>query len=121
MVDFIFQICSLSTIMREYTAMHSIAHLPFKDLILSASHKSYCSVSEGQAWNVPKPLMDHLEDCLNSSQLDAINAGLLRKPFVLIQEQEKPIQLLDFLAPFSIHLLQAYTRMVELLVSSRGQ
>ncbi|KAI0507768.1 hypothetical protein KFK09_013896 [Dendrobium nobile] len=85
MVDFIFQICSLSTIMREYTAMHSIAHLPFKDLILSASHKSYCSVSEGQAWNVPKPLMDHLEDCLNSSQLDAINAGLSRKPFVLIQ------------------------------------
>lgn len=76
MVDFIFQICSLSTIMREYTAMHSIAHLPFKDLILSASHKSYCSVSEGQAWNVPKPLMDHLEDCLNSSQLDAINVSL---------------------------------------------
>lgn len=81
----ILKICSLSTIMREYTAMHSIAHLPFKDLILSASHKSYCSISDGQTWNVPKPLMDHLKDSLNSSQLDAINAGLLREPFVLIQ------------------------------------
>lgn len=81
----ILKICSLSTIMREYTAMHSIARLPFKDLILSASDKSCNSISEGQAWNVPRPLMDHLKDCLNNSQLDAINAGLSRKPFVLIQ------------------------------------
>ncbi|XP_020583755.1 probable helicase MAGATAMA 3 [Phalaenopsis equestris] len=81
----ILKICSLSTIIREYIAMHSIAHLPFKDLILSASPKSYCTTSEGQTWNVPKPLMDHLRDCLNSSQLDAINACLSHRPFVLIQ------------------------------------
>ncbi|TVU14519.1 hypothetical protein EJB05_37994, partial [Eragrostis curvula] len=79
------KVCSLSTIMREYTAMHSIASLPFKDLILSAAEKHKDGDDQSRAWNVPEPLMDYLKTNLNDSQLDAINAGLSRRSFVLIQ------------------------------------
>ncbi|PKA53953.1 putative helicase MAGATAMA 3 [Apostasia shenzhenica] len=81
----ILKICSLSTIMREYSAMHSIAYLPFKEMILSASDNSLVNTVKDQPCKIPKPLMDHLQDSLNSSQLDAIHAGLSHKPFVLIQ------------------------------------
>ncbi|GJN02958.1 hypothetical protein PR202_ga20354 [Eleusine coracana subsp. coracana] len=79
------KLCSLSTIVREYTAMHSIASLPFKDLILSAAEKNKHSDDKSRAWNVPEPLMDYLKTNLNDSQLDAVNAGLSRRSFVLIQ------------------------------------
>ncbi|KAG0463291.1 hypothetical protein HPP92_019360 [Vanilla planifolia] len=81
----ILKICNLSTIMREYVAMHSVAYLPFKNLVLSANEKSHSGFLEDRAWDVPKPLMKYLEDNLNSSQLDALHAGLSHKPFVLIQ------------------------------------
>ncbi|KAK3144776.1 hypothetical protein QOZ80_4AG0317720 [Eleusine coracana subsp. coracana] len=81
----ILKLCSLSTIVREYTAMHSIASLPFKDLILSAAEKNKHSDDKSRAWNVPEPLMDYLKTNLNDSQLDAVNAGLSRRSFVLIQ------------------------------------
>ncbi|KAG0464618.1 hypothetical protein HPP92_018782 [Vanilla planifolia] len=83
--DCSYQICNLSTIMREYVAMHSVAYLPFKNLVLSVNEKSHSGFLEDRAWDVPKPLMKYLEDNLNSSQLDALHAGLSRKPFVLIQ------------------------------------
>lgn len=79
------KICSLSTIMREFVALHSVASLPFKDLILSASGHLNDRNSEDREWSVPRPLMDYLKDYLNDSQLDAINAGFSRKSFVLIQ------------------------------------
>ncbi|KAJ6852184.1 putative helicase MAGATAMA 3 [Iris pallida] len=79
------KICSLSTIMREYTALHSVGSLPFKDLILSAAENSIGRNSEDREWTVPRPLMDYLKNNLNGSQLDAIHEGLSRKPFVLIQ------------------------------------
>ncbi|XP_039140308.1 probable helicase MAGATAMA 3 [Dioscorea cayenensis subsp. rotundata] len=81
----ILKICSLSTIMREYVAMHSVTSLPFKDLILSATDKPGYKNSEDRAWNIPQPLMEFFESNLNDSQLEAIHAGLSRKPFVLIQ------------------------------------
>ncbi|KAL6652887.1 hypothetical protein ACP70R_011812 [Stipagrostis hirtigluma subsp. patula] len=81
----VLKICSLSTIIREYTAMHSVASLPFKDLILSAAEKQKDGDDQSRAWNVPEPLMDHLKTNLNDSQLDAVNAGLSRRSFVLIQ------------------------------------
>ncbi|KAK3142623.1 hypothetical protein QOZ80_4BG0349090 [Eleusine coracana subsp. coracana] len=81
----ILKLCSLSTIVREYTAMHSISSLPFKDLILSAAEKNKDSDDKSRAWNVPEPLMDYLKTNLNDSQLDAVNAGLSRRSFVLIQ------------------------------------
>ncbi|CAL5032138.1 unnamed protein product [Urochloa decumbens] len=81
----ILKVCSLSTIMREFTAMHSVASLPFKDSILSAAEKHKDGDDQSRAWNVPQPLMDHLKTNLNDSQLEAVNAGLSRRSFVLIQ------------------------------------
>ncbi|XP_011041921.1 PREDICTED: probable helicase MAGATAMA 3 isoform X2 [Populus euphratica] len=80
---FSLKICSLSTISREYFALRSIGSLPFKDLILAAADKS--SGSEDQAWKVSQPLSEHFQGSLNKSQMEAIDAGLLRKAFVLIQ------------------------------------
>ncbi|KAG8064473.1 hypothetical protein GUJ93_ZPchr0004g38215 [Zizania palustris] len=81
----ILKICSLSTIMREFLAIHSVASLRFKDLILSASEKHEDGNDHNRAWNVPEPLMDYLKTNLNDSQLDAVNAGLSSRSFVLIQ------------------------------------
>uniref|UniRef100_A0A1D1XNF7 Putative helicase MAGATAMA 3 n=1 Tax=Anthurium amnicola TaxID=1678845 RepID=A0A1D1XNF7_9ARAE len=81
----IVKISSLSTIMREYFALHSVSSLPFKDLILSTTEKLKDSNIQDQAWSVPRPLMEFLENSHNESQLGAIHAGLSRKPFILIQ------------------------------------
>nr|BAJ93869.1 predicted protein [Hordeum vulgare subsp. vulgare] len=81
----ILKMCSLSTILREYSGMHSVASHPFKDLILSASENNRDGDDQNRAWNVPQPLMDYLKANLNGSQLDAVNAGLSRRSFVLIQ------------------------------------
>jgi senataxin len=72
-----FQVCSLSTIMREFTAMHSVASLPFKDLILLATEKHKDGDDQSRAWNVPEPLMDYLKTNLNDSQLEAVNVSIL--------------------------------------------
>nr|CAD1824573.1 unnamed protein product [Ananas comosus var. bracteatus] len=69
----ILRICSLSTIMREYVALHSIVSLPFKDMILSARENSNDVDVEDRTWNVPRPLMNHFKTYLNPSQLDAIH------------------------------------------------
>uniref|UniRef100_A0A2P2LL90 Uncharacterized protein MANES_09G064900 n=1 Tax=Rhizophora mucronata TaxID=61149 RepID=A0A2P2LL90_RHIMU len=80
---FSLKICSLSTISREYLALRSIGSLPFKNLILSAADNN--SSSENQSWKVSEPLREYYAECLNNSQVEAINAGLSRKAFVLIQ------------------------------------
>ncbi|KAK9069562.1 hypothetical protein SSX86_011466 [Deinandra increscens subsp. villosa] len=79
----IMKICSLSTIAREYVAMRSISFLPYKDLILNAADSNHSS--EDQAWKISKPLMDYIQANHNSTQLEAIRAGLSRRKFVLIQ------------------------------------
>lgn len=66
----LFQICSLSTIVREYVAMRSISSLPFKDLILKAADID--DVTEDRAWKLSKPLKDFIDDIHNKSQQDAI-------------------------------------------------
>ncbi|KAJ4847368.1 putative helicase MAGATAMA 3 [Turnera subulata] len=80
---FSLKICSLSTISREYFALRSVGTLPFKDLILSAAIPN--SGSEDQPWKVSEPLREHFVGSLNPSQMEAVDAGLSRKPFVLIQ------------------------------------
>ncbi|CAN6678594.1 unnamed protein product [Malus baccata var. baccata] len=77
------KICSLSTIAREYVALRSIGSLPFKDIILGAAEKNINS--EGQAWKISGPLQEYIKENLNESQQNAIQAGLSRKPFILIQ------------------------------------
>lgn len=65
------QICSLSTIAREYIALRSIGSLPFKDLILGATEKSYGF--EDQSWKIPGPLHEFIKENHNDSQLEAID------------------------------------------------
>ncbi|XP_073364737.1 uncharacterized protein [Aegilops tauschii subsp. strangulata] len=104
----ILKICSLSTILREYSAMHSVASLPFKDLILSASEKNKDGDDQNRAWNVPEPLREYLKTNLNDSQLDAVNA-FRADPLSLfraLQEPEKHKLSLDFSVLFSIPLQQ---------------
>ncbi|KAK1300878.1 putative helicase MAGATAMA 3 [Acorus calamus] len=81
----ILKLTSLSTIMREYSALRSIGSLPFKNLILSAIGESKDNSSQERPWDVPKLLMDSLKYNHNESQLAAICAGLSRRTFVLIQ------------------------------------
>lgn len=66
----LFQICSLSTIVREYVAMQSISSLPFKDLILKAADTE--DLTEDRAWKLSKPLKEFIESSHNKSQLEAI-------------------------------------------------
>ncbi|KAL8151565.1 hypothetical protein V2J09_021373 [Rumex salicifolius] len=80
---YISKVCSLSTIIREFVALHSITCLPFRDLILKAADCDAESTDRG--WKIPEQLMQYIENSHNASQLDAINAGLSRKSFVLIQ------------------------------------
>lgn len=68
------QICSLSTIAREYVAMRSISSLPYKDVILKASDS--IQNSEDQAWRISKPLMDYIQTNHNSTQLEAIRVSI---------------------------------------------
>lgn len=79
----IMKICSLSTIAREYVALRSISNLPYKDLILAAADS--IQNSEDQAWTISKPLMEFIQTNHNTTQLEAIRAGLSRRKFVLIQ------------------------------------
>lgn len=78
---YIMKICSLSTIVREYIALRSISYLPFKNLILTASENK----TEDRAWTIPRALKEFIQTNHNTSQIEAINAGLSRKNFVLIQ------------------------------------
>ncbi|KAL5216782.1 hypothetical protein ABZP36_008183 [Zizania latifolia] len=107
----ILKICSLSTIMREFSAMHSVSSLPFKDLILSASDNHKDGNDHNRAWNVPEPLMDYLKTNLNDSQLDAVNAGLSRRSFVLIQGPPGTGKTQTILGLLSAVLHSAPTRM----------
>lgn len=66
----LFQICSLSTIVREYVAMRSVSSLPFKDLILTAANID--DTTEDRAWKLSRPLTEFIESNHNKSQLEAI-------------------------------------------------
>lgn len=70
MNEYILQICSLSTIAREYVALWSIGSLPFKDLILSATEKNIGC--ENQGWKISKSLEEYVKLNHNETQQEAI-------------------------------------------------
>lgn len=69
----IMQVCSLSTITREYTALRSIGTLPFKDLIITAAQNNFDS--EVHAWKISRHLEEYIKDNLNESQWEAIQVS----------------------------------------------
>ncbi|KAL8114930.1 hypothetical protein AgCh_021673 [Apium graveolens] len=77
------KVCSLSTVVREYAALHSVGSLPFKDLILKAAESQQCPKIRGL--DISRSLKNYMKSNHNASQLEAIDAGLSSKPFVLIQ------------------------------------
>ncbi|KAG0597404.1 hypothetical protein M758_UG335400 [Ceratodon purpureus] len=84
----ILKLCNMSTILREYTSLRSVATLPFIDTILSASlikEDETDSAQESGRWTIPPSLHDHLSVTHNISQFQAIQAGCSRDPLVLIQ------------------------------------
>eukprot|EP00897_Mesotaenium_endlicherianum_P009227 jgi/Mesen1/8332/ME000046S07724 len=80
------QLCNLSTITREYKGLYSAPSLPFAAVLLSGHLDAGASGEPPpRDWSVAMPLMDALTVHHNSSQLQAIQAGLDRTPLVLIQ------------------------------------
>nr|GEZ03421.1 hypothetical protein [Tanacetum cinerariifolium] len=75
------QICSLSTIVREYVGLRSISSLPYKDLILTAADS--IKNSNEQAWKISKPLTEYIETNHNSTQLEAIHEVFENRVVVL--------------------------------------
>lgn len=71
---FFLQVCSLSTIAREYIALRSVGSLPFKDLIIEAAERD--PGSEDQAWKISGSLKDYFKENLNKSQQEAIHVSL---------------------------------------------
>ncbi|KAL3678344.1 hypothetical protein R1sor_021300 [Riccia sorocarpa] len=88
---YVMKLCNMSTILREYTALRSVGTLPFVDVILGADDaakvrmKKTTTQADLGHWRIPPPLKEYLEGCHNSSQMQAIQAGLTRDPLVLIQ------------------------------------
>jgi len=99
------QLCSLSTISREYVAVHNISSLPFKDIILAAGEKN--PTPSDQAWKISKPLGDYIKSNLNESQQEAINVSISFLLFYLSKDVWME------LCPFQLHKVergwQAYT------------
>ncbi|CAM6125409.1 unnamed protein product [Calypogeia fissa] len=89
------KLSNMSTILREYTALRSVGSLPFVNVILSAEDSSKDGADSNEVsnksssnlgyWNIPLPLKEYLSGTHNPSQMQAIQAGLARKPLVLIQ------------------------------------
>lgn len=67
------QICSLSTIAREYLAVQTISFLPYKDLILTAAGQN--SGTEVEGWKIPIPLKEYVESTFNQYQREAITVS----------------------------------------------
>ncbi|KAH7281053.1 hypothetical protein KP509_36G027600 [Ceratopteris richardii] len=77
------KVSNLSTIIREYTALQSVNHLPFADVILSGQDK--IKINDSSDSIIPPKLMGFLLENHNESQIQAIKAGLAHTPMVLIQ------------------------------------
>lgn len=67
------QLCSLSTIAREYVAIQTISFLPFKDLILNAARENFGTEMEG--WKIPLQLKEYVESTFNPYQREAITVS----------------------------------------------
>ncbi|CAL8467911.1 g7449 [Coccomyxa elongata] len=78
---FLLRLCNLSTLIREWTALHAFPSLAFKDVLLSANHAK----DNKQALFIPQPVQQAMEAEYNESQMSAVTAGLDRSPVVLIQ------------------------------------
>lgn len=78
------RLANLSTILREWSAIHSLPQGPIKDVIMTGHPTA--SVLKGLAQlEAPPRMRAVMEKVYNSSQMEAVTAGLDGSPMVLIQ------------------------------------
>eukprot|EP00898_Chlorokybus_atmophyticus_P000829 jgi/Chlat1/1747/Chrsp13S02159 len=80
----IVKLASLSTISREYLALHAAPNLPFSDILLSGSPRDLTDL-EATPRIIPESLLDQLTKAHNEYQLQAVLGGLEASPVTLIQ------------------------------------
>ncbi|KAK9812831.1 hypothetical protein WJX72_004417 [[Myrmecia] bisecta] len=80
---YVMKLCSMSTISREWLALHSAAALSFKDILLTAQPSVEPSLN--QQLLVPQAMRESMEMEYNGSQMQAVTSGLNGTAVVLIQ------------------------------------
>ncbi|KAL0052040.1 hypothetical protein WJX82_006920 [Trebouxia sp. C0006] len=79
---YVLKLSSMSTIMREWSALHAVQDLRFKDVLLSAKTSTSRRTSKLM---VPQIMKEKVEAEYNASQVSAVTQGLDGTPVVLIQ------------------------------------
>eukprot|EP00803_Ostreobium_quekettii_P007947 evm.model.scf_520.6 EVM.evm.TU.scf_520.6 scf_520:61854-71225(+) len=76
------KLCSLSTNIREWTALQLVNNIPFRDILLSAKPRSRRS---DKVMEITKHMRAKMDKIYNASQIEALHAGLDGPPVVLVQ------------------------------------
>ncbi|PRW45131.1 putative helicase MAGATAMA 3 [Chlorella sorokiniana] len=80
----VLKLSSMSTIMREWAAIHCIAHMPLREVLLTAKPSQSLLAARGKL-EVPPSMRAQMEKTYNESQMAAVTGGLDGSPVVLIQ------------------------------------
>lgn len=79
-------LASLSTVTREWLAIHAFPSLPYASTILKGVPAAEASAAvAANAWTMPDGLRSAIEHAYNDSQVKALKTALSRDPLVLIQ------------------------------------
>lgn len=79
-------LANLSTVTREWLAIHAFPALPYASTILKAKPTEAVEAATSKnAWTMPDGLKREIEHAYNDSQVKALGAALNRDPLVLIQ------------------------------------
>ncbi|KAL3140547.1 hypothetical protein ABBQ32_005126 [Trebouxia sp. C0010 RCD-2024] len=79
---YMLKLSSMSTILREWNALHSVEHLKFKQVLLSGD---VSAASQRKPLQIPQAMKDKVEGDYNASQVSAVMQGLDGTPVILIQ------------------------------------
>ncbi|CAK0762015.1 hypothetical protein CVIRNUC_002915 [Coccomyxa viridis] len=79
---YLLRLCSLTTIQREWCALHAFPGLPFKDALLRGALPGKPAAP---ALAIPEAVQQAMKAEYNDSQMAAVTAGLDRSPVILIQ------------------------------------
>ncbi|CAL5219614.1 g1484 [Coccomyxa viridis] len=79
---YLLRLCNLTTIQREWCALHAFPKLPFRSTLLSATAPDK---PQEHALVIPEAVQQAMAAEYNESQMAAVTAGLDRSPVILIQ------------------------------------
>ncbi|KAL4853029.1 putative helicase MAGATAMA 3 [Chlorella vulgaris] len=80
----VLKLAGMSTVMREWAAIHCLAHMPFRDVLLRAKPSQSLLAARGKL-EVPPLMRETMQKTYNGSQMEAVTGGLDGSPVVLIQ------------------------------------